>query len=366
MEMKLPELGEGVYEAEFVQWRVRSGDAVVVGQPLAEVMTDKAVVEIPSPFAGQIVELKVAEGDILPVHHVILVYEDSVPAASVSASPKVRQKAREEGIVLAEVEASGPNGRVLESDLDAHVTPAAAEDRNAMEKPDERIPLRGLRRSIAETMARSKQNIPHYGYVDECDVSELVRLRQSLQPMFAKDGVKLTYLSFIVKAVGEALQEVPLVNASLDEAANEIVCHKRYDVGIAVAIEGGLIVPVVKNVDRLSVREIAAEIQRLSDVARSGQVQREDLVGATFTVSSIGGIGGLFSTPIVNPPQVGILGIGKIVRRPVYDDQNQLRPADMVHLSFSFDHRVLDGAVGAAFSNSIIEWLENPARLLAR
>jgi pyruvate/2-oxoglutarate dehydrogenase complex dihydrolipoamide acyltransferase (E2) component len=213
-------------------------------------------------------------------------------------------------------------------------------------------------------MVLAKRTAPHYSYVDECDVTELVRLREALKPTYARAGIKLTYLPFVVKAVVAALQEVPLVNATLDEKAGEIVLHDRYHVGIAVAAPAGLIVPVVRDADKKDLGEIAREIERLSADARTGKSRREDLRGSTFTITSIGSVGGLISTPILNYPEVGILGIGKFIKRPVYDEHNELRPADLVYLSWSFDHRVVDGAVGAVFGNAIIRQLQNPLPLV--
>src|SRR5205823_5792588 len=217
-----------------------------------------------------------------------------------------------------------------------------------------------LRRTIAERMVLSKRTIPHYTYVDECDVSEMVRLREGLRGAKAK----VTYLAFVVKAAVAALKEVPLVNATLDEAKAEIVLHDRYDIGIAVAAPAGLMVPVVRDADKKELFQIAREIERLSDDARAGKSKLEDLRGSTFTVTSIGSIGGLFATPVINPPEVGILGIGKVVKRPVYDDAGNIRPAHLVYLSLSLDHRVVDGAVGAVFGNAVIRQLQNPVGLL--
>jgi pyruvate dehydrogenase E2 component (dihydrolipoamide acetyltransferase)/2-oxoisovalerate dehydrogenase E2 component (dihydrolipoyl transacylase) len=221
-----------------------------------------------------------------------------------------------------------------------------------------------LRRKIAEHMALAKRTIPHYSYVDECDVTDLVKLRESLREPFARAGVKLTYLAFAVKAVVAALKEVPIVNASLNEADGEIVLHDRYHIGIAVSTPAGLIVPVIHDADKKDLAAIAREVDRLSTEARAGKAKRDDLLGGTFTVTSVGNIGGLFSTPVINHPEVGILGVGKIVKRPVFDDAGRVRPADLVYLSFSFDHRVVDGAVGAAFANILLRELRNPAALL--
>jgi pyruvate dehydrogenase E2 component (dihydrolipoamide acetyltransferase)/2-oxoisovalerate dehydrogenase E2 component (dihydrolipoyl transacylase) len=200
--------------------------------------------------------------------------------------------------------------------------------------------------------------------VDEADVTQLVELRDSLRPTFARAGVKLTYLAFFVRAAVRALKEVPLVNASLDEKAGEIVLHDRYHIGIAVATPNGLIVPVIRDADRKDLTQVAHEVERLSADARSGKTKLDDLRGGTFSITSIGNIGGLFSTPVINHPEVGILGIGKIVKRPVYDAAGAIRPADLIYLSFSFDHRVVDGDVGAAFGNALLRHLKSPATLL--
>jgi len=226
--------------------------------------------------------------------------------------------------------------------------------------------LAGMRRRIAEHMVHSKHTIPHYSLIDECDVTDLVKLRAGLKDVYERLGVKMTYLAFFVKAVAAALKEVPIVNASLDDEKGEIVLHDRYHVGIAVATPTGLIVPVVRDADKKDLGSVAREIDRLSSEARAGKSRLEDLRGGTFTVTSVGNLGGLISTPVINHPEVGIMGVGKIVRRPVYDDAGQIRPAEMLYLSFSFDHRVVDGAVGATFGNAVLARLRNPAAMLVQ
>ncbi len=405
MEFKLPEIGEGVYEAELVSWLVKPGDVVKRGQNLLEVLTDKATMEVPAPFAGTVSELKAEPGQQIKVGDVVLSYtpagqaeprpEPAVATASraepaavvsngparpepaparlpVKAAPSVRYLARKLGVDLARVRGSGPDGRVLVEDVAAHVRPSAApgerpapaEPRPDYGRPGTRIKLQGLRRKIAEHMVRAKQTIPHYTYVDECDVTDLVRLREALKEPFARNGVKLTYLAFFVKAAVAARKEVPLVNATLDEDGREIVLHDRYHVGVATATPGGLIVPVVRDADKKDLVQVAREVERLSADARNGKTKLEDLRGGTFTVTSIGNVGGLFATPVINHPEVGILGVGKVVKRPVFDAAGNVKPAEMVYLSFSFDHRVLDGAVGAAFGNAVIRQLQNPAAML--
>lgn len=413
MDFRLPELGEGVYEAELVGWQVKPGDRVKRGQNLMEVLTDKATMEVPAPFTGIVTSLNAAPGQTIKVGQPVLAYDSAsgietapprgndVPkvepakpappvrsssppaprpensahrssaAVKVAAAPSVRLMARQLGIDLATIRGSGPGGRILVDDLSRQVraAPAAAkaeseEPERDYGKPGTRIKLQGIRRKIAEHMVHAKKTIPHYGYIDECDATELVRLRQTLKDDFAANGIKLTYLAFIVKAAAQALKEVPIVNASLDEAAGEIVLHDRYNIGVAVAAPSGLIVPVVHDADRKDLIEVAREIERLSAAARTGKVRLEDLRGGTFTISSVGGIGGLISTPIIHHPESAILGLGNIVKRPVYDAAGNLRPADLMYLSFSFDHRIIDGAVGAAFGNAVIRQIQKPARLL--
>jgi pyruvate dehydrogenase E2 component (dihydrolipoamide acetyltransferase)/2-oxoisovalerate dehydrogenase E2 component (dihydrolipoyl transacylase) len=405
MELALPAIGEGVYEAEVVAWRVKPGDVVKRGQVLLEVLTDKATMEVPAPVPLTVTALRAQPGDTVKVGDVVLEYTTADQGAQVvqpvqtatssvasavvprsvngpvrrdarlglpvKAAPSVRLMARKLGIDLGGIRGTGPEGRVLIEDLAPLVAPAEpnerlrpAEPRPDYGTPGTRIKFQGVRRRIAEQMERSKKTIPDYSYVDECDVTDLVKMREGLKDVYGRAGIKLTYLPFFVKAVVAALKEVPLVNASLDEQGGEIVLHDRYHIGIAVATPNGLLVPVVHDADQKDLATVAREIDQLSSAARSGQARLEDLRGSTFTLTSVGNIGGLFSTPVINPPEVGILGVGKIVRRPVYDDQGQIRPADIVYLSLTFDHRVIDGAVCAAFGNAVRRQLEAPAALL--
>jgi 2-oxoisovalerate dehydrogenase E2 component (dihydrolipoyl transacylase) len=415
MDFALPEIGEGVYEAELIRWLIEPGATVKRGQPLVEMMTDKATMEVPAPFHGTIVALHAQPGHPVRVGQVLLSYENSTKASApamssrrgdeepesgnsfsptpcvpvpptprvplspspqrlpVKAAPSVRLLARKLGIDLCAVPGSGPDGRILIEDLMPQMR-SESRSESATRKPNEvvvdygkpgtRIAMRGLRRTIAQRMVQSKRTIPHYSYVDECDVTDLVRLRESLRDTFARNGVKLTYLPFFIKAVVAALKEVPIVNASYDEEKEEIVLHDRYHIGIAVATPMGLMVPVLHDADRKDIGTIAREIERLSNAARAGKSSREDLLGSTFTITSVGSHGGLIATPVINPPEVAILALGKIVKRPVYDATGQIRPADSIYLSLSFDHRVVDGAVGAVFTNAILRHLQNPAALL--
>lgn len=404
LEFHLPPVGEGLIEVELVRWLVRPGDDVARGQGLLEVMSDKATMEVPAPFAGTIGELRANPGTKIAVGRSILTYTpvgEAVPVASATnhapsgsiaappersvesngsplpagklppAAPSVRLLARKLGIDLTRLHGSGPHGRILLDDLVPHVAAAPGKALKELKAPrpdfgvaGTRVKFLGLRRRIAEHLVEATRRIPHYSYIDECDVTDLVRLREQLREPLSKAGTKLTYLSFFVKAAARALKDVPIVNSSFDEEAGEIVLHDHYHVGVAIATPGGLIVPVIRDADRRDITSIAAEIARLSAEARTGKPRLDDLKGGTFTVTSVGNIGGLISTPIVNHPEVGILGVGKVVKRPVYDSEGRLHPADMLYLSFSFDHRIVDGAVGAAFGNAVIEHLRRPATLL--
>lgn len=420
MDFALPELGEGVYEGELVRWLVKPGDHVKRGQGLLEIMTDKALMEVPAPFTGRIIDIQYEPGQTIKVGSRILSYEadsgtpatprpgepttssgDGSPAEpppvghlpktsespmkngsveapsvvmAVKASPAVRYMARKLGIDLTQLRGSGPAGRILLDDLTEAIrlrqpevetsTKPASTLSLDLGTPGTRTKLIGLRRRIAERMVQAKRHIPHYTYVDEVDITELVRLRESAAAFCAEKGVKLTYLAFFVKAAVRALQEVPIVNSTFDEANQEITTHDRYHIGVAVAAPGGLLVPVIRDADRLDILELAREIERLSVAARSGKATRDELTGSTFTITSIGGIGGLISTPIINVPEVGILGLGKVVKRPVFDDTGRIRPADIIFISLSFDHRIVDGAVGATFGNALVRHLKQPASLL--
>lgn len=419
MEYRLPELGEGIYEADFVAWLVQTGQSVEAGTALAEVMTDKATMELPAPFSGRIETLLVEPGQLVEVGQILLHFspagvEEGIPPAAghapdaesweaasalrasgtrspgaapvssraepdarmrlVLAAPAVRRLAHSLNIDLRDVPASGPGGRVLLDDLSTFLRTSDERDAVAVRPshragaamlgtPGQRVKLHGVRRSIAEHMVNSKKTIPHYSYIDECDVTELVALRnERKRPLYA-EGVKLTSLPFYVKAVVAALKRVPVINASLDERSGEIVMHDAYHIGIATATSKGLVVPIIRHADRLDLVGIAREIERLIRGAQAGTLGRTELRGGTFTISSVGNFGGLVSTPIIHHPEVGIVAIGKVFVRPVFNEQGQVVPARIAYLSFSFDHRVVDGSVGAIFANAVIEQLEHPQAL---
>ena len=392
-EFKLPDIGEGVAEGEILKWLVKEGDAVKEDQSLVEVMTDKVNVQIPSPKDGTIAKTLVKEGDVVKVGQVIMVIEVSggpapaavpkpapsepkaevgsdgplqtvqtqQPADRVLATPATRRLARELGVELNQVRGTGPGGRVTDEDVRSVGHPSAPAAHPA---DGERVPLRGVRKTIAERMTKSVHTIAQVTEVDEADVTELVLLREAFKGSAEKRGVKLTFLPLIIKAVIPALREFPFVNSSLDEEAGEIVLKKEYNLGVATETDVGLLVPVIKDADRKDIFELSAEIDRLAAKARSGELGLGEVHGSTFTITNLGSIGGLFATPIVNYPEVAILGVHKIAKRPVVRE-GRIEARDMLYLSLSFDHRVMDGAYAAKFLNRVIDTIQDPKKLLA-
>ncbi|AHG00498.1 branched-chain alpha-keto acid dehydrogenase subunit E2 [Halostagnicola larsenii XH-48] len=533
-EFKLPDVGEGVAEGELVSWLVEEGDSVSEDQPVAEVETDKALVEVPSPVDGSVRELRAEAGEIVPVGDVIITFdvegeepadgadvetgddradststpesetesathtdaedgpagdpgatggdieEIATPEGRVFAPPRVRRIAREEGVDLESIQGSGPGGRITDGDVRA-----AADERSDSDTPDERStaspdesassadsgsestasdssgamepadratqpreklesadrdrtlaapatrrlaeeegididtvptdetrdgkpfvtpeavteyatmqreaqeadaaavsssaggfegererrePFKGVRKAIADAMVESKYSAPHVTHHDEVDVTDLVELRERLKPRAAEEGIKLTYMPFITKAVVAALEEFPEMNAVIDEDNEEIVYRNYYNIGVATATDVGLMVPVVEDADGKGLLQIASETNELVQKARERSISPEELRGSTFTITNVGGIGGEYATPILNYPESGILAIGEIKRKPrVVTDEDgteSIEPRSIMTLSLSFDHRLIDGAVGARFTNALMEYLEDPELLL--
>ncbi|ELY50026.1 dihydrolipoamide acetyltransferase family protein [Natronorubrum bangense] len=535
-EFELPDVGEGVAEGELVSWLVEQGDAVSEDQPVAEVETDKALVEIPSPVNGTVRELHVEEGAVVPVGTVIISFnvDGEAPHASESPSgetasdsdasddtaseateetagagspdatgtegdeietlddrvfapPRVRRMAREEGLDLSSIESSGPGGRLTAADVraaarggpardeqapvaeptptgdssaadaaaaggsgqpaestspvetttepqagtdsadrettlaapatrriaqeegvdidavpateerdgEAFVTPEAVREyadaqRQAQEadreaiaagdpvgtseaefapgKRERREPFRGVRKTIADAMVESKYSAPHVTHHDEVDVTALVATREELKARAEEQGIRLTYMPFIMKAVVAALQEHPEMNAVIDEDAEEIVYRDYYNIGVATATDVGLMVPVLEDADEKGLLQLSSEMNELVQKARERTISPDELQGSTFTITNVGGIGGEYATPVINYPEAGILAIGEIKRKPrvVTDDEGaeSIEPRSVLTLSLSFDHRLIDGAVGAQFTNTVMEYLENPSLLL--
>jgi pyruvate dehydrogenase E2 component (dihydrolipoamide acetyltransferase) len=426
-QLELPDIGEGVVEAEVQKWFVAEGDLVAEDQPLVEVMTDKATVVIPSPKRGRVVRRFWKEGELARVHSPLVELEleleavpgkangsagpakaahapptahptststptptptsgsPTAPAAAhperrreapesrggrkALAAPAVRALARELGLDINAVPATGPGGRVTKADLaTAQAGPAPAAARASVvtsSTADERIPFRGVRKRIAERMALSKRTAAHFTFVEQCDATELKRTKERMAEAARAEGVRLTYLPFVVKAVVAALKAHPKLNAALDEAAGEIVLKRRWDIGIASATENGLLVPVVRGADQRSLLDLAREIERLSADARAGRARPEDQGSSTFTITSLGALGGLFATPVLNFPEVGILGLHRIRPTPVVRD-GQVVVRDVMNVSVTSDHRVVDGHEAAAFCYEVIRYLEDPGLLFMR
>jgi pyruvate dehydrogenase E2 component (dihydrolipoamide acetyltransferase) len=402
-QFRLPDIGEGVAEGEVVRWLVKEGDVLQEDQPMVEVMTDKATVEIPTPRGGRVVRRCFEEGQVCPVGKVLIeietdAVEASKPAAApvataatsasgipvaraaaapivakghgvavadgpVLATPATRKLARDLGVDIRGVTGSGRGGRITSDDVRAHGSPheeitAKVETGDG----DVRIPFRGLRKKIAENLVRSKHTAAHFTYVEEVDCTELVALRARVNKQLAAQNIKVSFLPFIVKATALSLRKFPQLNAMLDETAGEIVQRGHVHMGLATATDSGLIVPVVRDADRLSVIDLGREIDRLANATRTGKATREELSGSTFTITSLGALGGVLAAAIINYPEVAILGVHQIKKRPaVVGDKIEIR--DLMNLSISVDHRVVDGYEAASFVAEIKARLEAPAGL---
>lgn len=418
--IKMPDIGEGIAEVELVEWHVAAGDAVAVDQTLADVMTDKATVEIPSPVKGRVVALGGKVGDVLAVGSELIRLEvegvgnlaadpgaqrrapasqpaveapAAPPPAPVAAppaparvapavapppatrrapgekplaSPAVRRRALELGIELAYVAGSGPAGRIRHEDLDAFLArgtlPAAAPARLPERTAEEAVQVIGLRRRIAQKMQEAKRRIPHFTYVEEVDVTELEALRAKLNERWGAARGRLTFLPFLMRAITAAVPEFPQVNARFDDDAGVVTRFAAVHVGIATQTDGGLMVPVVRHAEARDLWGNAAEVARLADAARSGKATRDELGGSTITITSLGPLGGIVTTPVINHPEVAIVGVNRIVARPMVRD-GAIVVRQMMNLSSSFDHRVVDGADAARFVQALRGLLECPALL---
>jgi len=391
---KLPDVGEGIAEAEIVAWHVKPGDRVEEDQPLIDVMTDKATVEITSPVSGTVVSIEGEAGLSAAIGSVLAVLEVEGPADSAPppapatleppeaqappepvaappkieakplASPAVRRRALDLGVPLQSVSGSGPAGRVTHEDLEAYAASPAAgvvSPAFAAREGVETIKVIGLRRKIAEKMAQAKRRIPHFSYIEEIDVTELERLRAQLNGAYP-DKPRLTVLPFFVRALVRALPDFPQVNALYDDEAGEVHRHAGVHIGVATQTPGGLMVPVLQHAETLDLWRTATEIARLAQAVRSGKATREELSGSTITLTSLGALGGLATTPVINHPEVAIVGPNKIVERPMVIG-GQIVVRKMMNLSSSFDHRVVDGADAAAFVQRLKLLLETPAML---
>jgi 2-oxoisovalerate dehydrogenase E2 component (dihydrolipoyl transacylase) len=392
---KLPDVGEGVAEAEIMKWHAAVGDSIGEEQPLVDIMTDKATVEIVSPVSGRIVSRNGKEGSKLAVGSEFVVFEveggeavalppSAAPIAKspapapmsklkgkALAPPAVRQRAAALGIDLSTVAGTGPSGRIQHGDLDAVLLarqggtpPTARPVMGAKEEGADDIKIFGLRRRIAERMQDAKRRIPHFAYVEEVDVTELETLRAELNAARGSEG-HLTVLAFLVRALVQAIAGHPGINAHFDDAEGMIRRFTSVHAGIATQTERGLLVPVIHHAETMDLWQIAAEIVRLSQAARSGKASRDELTGSTITVTSLGALGGIAATPIINPPEVAVIGVNRIAERPMVAG-GVIVIRKMMNLSSSFDHRIVDGFEAAALIKSVKDCLEAPALLIMR
>ncbi len=421
----LPDIGEGVTEGELVKYLVKVGDNVKEDQAVAEVMTDKATVEVPSPFSGTVKELKCKEGEIIGIGKTLVVLEaggatTSAPApkaeapkqqpamsaspaahapaptsrasaapmtaagldvyppvanSNVLATPSTRRLAREMGVDINKITGTGNAGRVTRDDIikttgaavpagpATFATSVPTMARNSTPGAEERVALKGIRRKIAESMQLSKRVIPHFTLMDEANVTQLVEMRTQLKPLADKQGIKITYLPFVMKALIATVREFPMFNASIDDNAQEIVYKKYFNIGFAADTPNGLLVPVIKDADHKTIQQISKEIVELAGKARDGKLGLEDMKGATMTITNIGSIGGSYATPIINHPEVVILGMYKITDKPTWNGSTWI-PTKSMNFTVTADHRLIDGAVAANFLKAFISRIENPSVLM--
>ena len=405
-EFKFPDVGEGITEGEIVKWFVKEGDEVKEHQALGEIETDKAIVEMPSPYSGIVLKIAIKEGDTVKVGDILVVigekgeklaevkeeikkepevkpagvvgYLEEAPeeeikptSQEVLATPAVRKLAKELNVDLSTIKGSGPGGRITEDDLKK---PKKADEEEApglkvTRKYDmwgyvDRIPLKGIRKIISEHMTKSAFTAPHVTHFDDIDATKLSEARDEMKKEAEMKGIKLTYLPFVIKAVIAALKQYPRINASLDDENETVIVKKYYNIGIAVDTEAGLMVPVIKGVDKKHIYDIGREANELAEKCRNRTVDLMDLKGGSFTITNIGSIGGLYATPIINYPEVAILMTGKMHEKLVLED-DKIKVKKIMPLSLSFDHRVIDGADAARFVNTVKQYLENPDMILA-
>lgn len=412
----LPDIGEGIVECELVKWLVSEGDLIEEDQPVAEVMTDKALVEIPAPYKGRVTRLYWKEGDIAKVHAPLFELIDesgegageqakasdeskspepeakqaeapkqseSAPEAAskhtakpadssdgqrTPASPAVRRLVRENELSLGDIEGSGKDGRVLKADVLSHMEQPVSENtqgkREAQSQEVRIEPIKGMQAVMAKRMVASASTIPHFNFSEDIDVTELLSLRQQLKPEAETRGSRLTLMPFIMKAIALAVREYPVLNSQINEDVTEIHYQPSCNVGMAVDSKIGLLVPNVKNVDQLTLLEIADEVTRLTEAAREGRVSQADLKGGTITISNIGALGGTYASPIINAPEVAIVALGRTQKLPRFDANGQVVERSIMTISWAGDHRIIDGGTIARFNNLWKGYLESPQSML--
>ncbi|WP_293759047.1 2-oxo acid dehydrogenase subunit E2 [uncultured Paraglaciecola sp.] len=412
----LPDIGEGIVECEVVKWLVAEGQNILEDQPVVEVMTDKALVEIPSKYSGVVTKFYYAEGNIAKVHSPLFamqIIEDdtlrevssavtpeikdielkssnnitttSQISANVSkentgkalASPAVRRLARELDVDLSHITGSGDKGRVLKDDLidvslpevqPAILTPTTQSTQvSQITTGGEHVePIRGIQAAMAKHMMHSVFTVPHFSVSEEIQLDKLIEARSQLKDVFEKEGVKLSFMPFFIKAMSLALQQFPIINSQVNDSCTEVTYFDDHNIGIAVDSKIGLVVPNIKGVQHLSLFEIAQKVNELISLAREGKLKSADLKGGTISISNIGVLGGTVSTPVINAPESAIVAMGKIQRLPRFDENDQVKAVNIMQVSWSGDHRIIDGATMVRFNNLWKKYLENPLYMLAK
>ncbi|WJG07671.1 dihydrolipoyllysine-residue acetyltransferase [Aliiglaciecola sp. LCG003] len=409
----LPDIGEGIVECEVVKWLISEGDMIEEDQPVVEVMTDKALVEIPAKYSGQVTQLYYAQGDIAKVHsplYALVVEGEAAAMQSPStaansthkdtstpliaqnkaqktqgnivagngkalASPAVRRLARENNLQLGQVSGSGKKGRVLKQDIQQHLSelpssndaPRESRETNAhqVEKSGTRVvPIKGIKAAMARQMSNSAFTIPHFSVSEEVNMDELIKVRTQLKAEFAAKDVKLSFMPFFIKAMSMALKAFPVINSQVNEDCTELTYFDDHNIGLAVDSKIGLLVPNIKQVQTLSLFEVAQEVNRLIDLAREGKLGNSDLKGGTISISNIGVLGGTTATPVINKPEAAIVALGKMQRLPRFDADDNVVAVNIMHVSWSGDHRIIDGATMVKFNNLWKSYLENPLSML--
>ena len=390
----LPDIGEGIVECQILEWKVKEGDLIEEDQVVADVSTDKAIVEIPSVYSGRVTKLHYSCGDVAAVHSVLFSIEtddefakdekptiEELPIApvelvksqptpkseqSILTTPAVRKLAREHQLDLKQISGSGKSGRILKEDIQSYLSEQKADALAPVVdiSADSTEAIVGVRKIMALKMSEAVTTIPHFAYVDEVDVTELVGLRSQLKSEYA-EIVNITLMPLFIKSLSLALVKYPIMNSRVDDAANQITYLGNHNVGMAVDGKTGLLVPNIKHVQKLSILSIAQEVDRLTQAARGGVINPGELKGGTITLSNIGAIGGVSAAPIINKPEVAIAALGKIQKLPRFDASGHLQERKLMTVSWSGDHRVIDGATIARFNNCWKSYLENPLSMLA-
>ncbi len=403
----LPDIGEGIVECELVEWLVKEGESIVEDQPIADVMTDKALVQIPAMHSGVVEKLYYKQGEIAKVHSPLFAMvtsedntnsneakreveseakeadqQDEVVSAAANkvdpstviankisnekalASPAVRRVARELDINIHQVPGSGKKGRVYKDDVLAFSQGEQSLTKLVSTPSTHSEPIRGIKAAMAAAMQNSVSTIPHFTYCEEIDMTELILLRGELKEVYAKQDIKLTMMPFFMKAMSLAIKEYPIVNSQVNEDCTELTYFHDHNIGMAVDAKAGLLVPNIKQVQSKSILDLANDIMRLTNDARSGRVASDDLKGGTITISNIGAIGGTVATPIINKPEVAIVALGKLQKLPRFNEQGEVEARSIMQVSWSGDHRVIDGGTIARFCNLWKSFLEKPSNML--